>query len=97
MRPREYATEKALLAATEELNLTLLDDGGVNRPFLLAREDFEGWADGRKQFRMDQFYAWMRKRFEILLEPGENQQVENGLMMRTIGTMPGEPRLRKSD
>ena len=48
--------------------LTLLDDGGPGGHFLLSRQDFADWARGRKQLRMDQFYAWMRKRTGLLMD-----------------------------
>lgn len=69
LRPRDWGMERALLEADLGAPLTLLDDGGPSAPFLLERPAFEAWAKGRKQLRMDQFYAWMRKRSGILMEP----------------------------
>ncbi|WOJ96670.1 cryptochrome/photolyase family protein [Congregibacter brevis] len=36
--------------------------------FLSSVEDFESWADGRKQFRMEYFYREMRRRYNLLLD-----------------------------
>ncbi|MDX2194083.1 MAG: cryptochrome/photolyase family protein [Gemmatimonadales bacterium] len=39
-----------------------------DRRFLTPRADFARWADGRKLFRMEDFYRWQRKRLAILLD-----------------------------
>jgi deoxyribodipyrimidine photolyase-related protein len=36
--------------------------------FLCSRDDFAGWARGRKQLRMEHFYRWMRERTGWLLD-----------------------------
>jgi len=36
--------------------------------FLASTEDFESWASGRKQLRMEYFYRDMRRRYELLLD-----------------------------
>ena len=36
--------------------------------FVCPREDFEGWAKGRKQLRMEHFYRDMRRRTGLLME-----------------------------
>jgi deoxyribodipyrimidine photolyase-related protein len=36
--------------------------------FLASAEDFERWASGRKQLRMEYFYREMRRRYELLLD-----------------------------
>jgi (6-4)DNA photolyase len=38
--------------------------------FLASRQDFAGWAQGRKQLRMEFFYRVMRKRYGLLLDAG---------------------------
>ena len=35
--------------------------------FLCSHQEFETWADGRKQFRMEYFYREMRKKYGILI------------------------------
>lgn len=68
LRPRDRGMEEALLRADLGAPLNLLDDGGPGGHFLLTRQEFADWARGRKQLRMDQFYAWMRKRTGILMD-----------------------------
>lgn len=36
--------------------------------FLTSREDFETWARGRKQLRMEYFYRDMRRRYTVLID-----------------------------
>jgi len=36
--------------------------------FLCTHAEFEQWADGRKQFRMEYFYREMRKKYNILMQ-----------------------------
>ncbi|MEQ8331917.1 cryptochrome/photolyase family protein [Nisaea sp.] len=36
--------------------------------FLVSKEEFAAWADGRKQFRMEHFYRGMRRRTGLLME-----------------------------
>jgi len=38
--------------------------------FLASSADFEGWAEGRKQLRMEYFYREMRKRHGLLMDSG---------------------------
>lgn len=71
--PREWGLLEALRRADADgalgAPLTLHDDGGPGGHFLLSRAEFEGWAEGRKTWRMDHFYQWMRKRTGVLLDP----------------------------
>lgn len=39
--------------------------------FLLAPDDFAAWARGRRQWRMEHFYRWMRRREDVLMEGGQ--------------------------
>ena len=36
--------------------------------FACPREDFAAWAEGRSRVRMQEFYAWMRRRHGVLLD-----------------------------
>ncbi|RZV42248.1 MAG: cryptochrome/photolyase family protein, partial [Acidimicrobiales bacterium] len=51
----------------------MLVDAGVelvpNDQFLCHYEDFAGWADGRKNFKLEDFYRWQRARLDVLIEP----------------------------
>ena len=69
LEPREWGMRENLKAVQEELGLVFHDDGGEHCPFLVKRADFDEWAKNRKQYRMDQFYTWMRKRLGILIDP----------------------------
>ena len=39
--------------------------------FIASHEDFQNWADGRKQLRMEYFYREMRRKTGLLMEGGE--------------------------
>ncbi len=39
-----------------------------NEQFFCHYTDFESWADGRKQFKMEDFYRWQRDRFGVLMD-----------------------------
>ncbi|MGB0965290.1 MAG: cryptochrome/photolyase family protein [Litorivicinus sp.] len=56
----EYRLQQQL----EQAGLTLLPD----TRFLATLEQFRGWADGRKQLRMEFFYREMRKQYGLLME-----------------------------
>lgn len=67
----EYSLRESLEGVAErwatvsaERVFSLLEDGH----FMASREDFEKWAEGRKQFRMEYFYREMRKRYGYLMD-----------------------------
>jgi len=68
VEPREYAIDARVRALTTELPLTLHPDGGEGGHFLLSRTEAAAWMRGRKQPRMADFYAMMRKRLGLLLD-----------------------------
>lgn len=70
MAPREWAIDARIRALSQELPLTVHDDGGAGGHFLLTRAEFAHWAGGRKHLRMDQFYAALRKRLNVLVDAG---------------------------
>ena len=39
--------------------------------FLCSHDEFQSWADGRKQLRMEYFYREMRKKHNILMDGGK--------------------------
>ncbi|MBY8975989.1 cryptochrome/photolyase family protein [Rhodobacteraceae bacterium NNCM2] len=61
-RPGEWR----LIAALEQvpLELEMLEDDR----FLASHADFDRWADGRKQLRMEYFYREMRRRTGLLMD-----------------------------
>jgi deoxyribodipyrimidine photolyase-related protein len=72
MRPREWGLSRALARAEQEgvlgAPLTLHDDGGPGGHFFLTRDEARAWAEGRKDLRMDHFYAYLRKRTGYLMD-----------------------------
>ncbi|MHA7880463.1 MAG: cryptochrome/photolyase family protein [Saccharospirillum sp.] len=47
-----------------------------DRRFLVSLDEFAGWADGKKQLRMEFFYRWMRQRTGLLMT--DDNQPEGG-------------------
>lgn len=41
------------------------------RGFATTREEFAGWAGGRKRLLMEDFYRWQRQRFDLLMDGDE--------------------------
>ncbi len=63
-RPGEWRLIEALQAMP--LPLQLLEDDR----FIASLAEFEAWAEGRKQLRMEYFYREMRKKTGLLMEGG---------------------------
>jgi deoxyribodipyrimidine photolyase-related protein len=65
-QPGEYRLLKAMQdwQSTLDVPVQLREDSR----FLASHEDFERWASGRKQLRMEYFYREMRKRYSLLLD-----------------------------
>ncbi len=61
---RRLLTALQTLAEEQELELTVLPD----RHFYTDIEDFESWAEGRKELRLEYFYREQRKRFLVLMD-----------------------------
>jgi deoxyribodipyrimidine photolyase-related protein len=65
--------EHRLLAALERtcadagVALRVLEDGH----FLCPLPDFDRWAEGRKELRLEFFYRWMRRRLDVLMDGKE--------------------------
>ena len=63
-------TSRAAQAFVEELQTAGLVTEILPTPtFALSKRDFAGWAGERARFRMADFYAAQRKRFDLLMEP----------------------------
>ncbi len=62
--------------------------------FLASMDDFNRWADGRKQLRMEYFYREMRKRYQLLIDDGGpsgekwNYDADNRLGWRNQADIP---------
>ncbi|MDO9526670.1 MAG: cryptochrome/photolyase family protein [Gemmobacter sp.] len=61
-RPGEWRLIEAL--ETAPLNIKLLEDDR----FIASHADFDHWADGRKQLRMEYFYREMRRKTSLLMQ-----------------------------
>lgn len=69
VEPGDWRVAESLrtLAARDTRPWTLLPD----RHFLVATPDFQRWAAGRKELRMEHFYRWMRQRTGVLMQDGK--------------------------
>ena len=78
----EYKVSQIIITEPSEYRLKIMTDAWhkllnipiVIRPdnrFFCSREEFNIWAQGKKQLRMEYFYREMRKKYQILMEsPG---------------------------
>ncbi len=66
VQPGEYRVQEMLerTCAAAGVPLDLLEDGH----FLCPLPDFDHWAEGRKELRLEYFYRWMRKRHGVLMD-----------------------------
>jgi deoxyribodipyrimidine photolyase-related protein len=64
--PSEYRVLRDLKTWEKALNIKL--EIRPDDRFLCTHQEFEAWADGRKQLRMEYFYREMRKKYSILME-----------------------------
>jgi deoxyribodipyrimidine photolyase-related protein len=69
LRPGEWRIEQALRAAATDagVELEIVED----RHFLCSLADFERWASGRRELRLEHFYRWMRNRTGLLMDGGK--------------------------
>lgn len=71
--------------------------------FVATRDEFESWADGRKQLRMEYFYRDMRRKTGLLMEGDEpaggkwNYDAENRKPAKADLFMPKPPRFEPDD
>jgi deoxyribodipyrimidine photolyase-related protein len=68
VEPGEYRLEQALLRLAGETGvaLSMLEDSH----FFCSRTQFDAWARGRRELRMEHFYRWQRKLRRVLLDAG---------------------------
>jgi deoxyribodipyrimidine photolyase-related protein len=50
----------------------------ANNQFLCHPSEFAQWADGRKSFKMEDFYRWQRNRLDILMDPSDGRPAPAG-------------------
>ncbi len=66
VRPGDFRVRTQLQAACRDAGVPLRErpDGH----FLIEPEDFADWARGRREFRLEHFYRWMRRRENVLMD-----------------------------
>jgi deoxyribodipyrimidine photolyase-related protein len=66
VQPGEWRVRQALQEATQAAGVPLqvMED----RHFLCPAEAFGDWAQGRREFRLEHFYRWMRVRTGLLMD-----------------------------
>ncbi len=69
--PSEYRVLEEIRAVGDRCNIAL--NIREDKRFLCTHQEFQQWAHGRKQLRMEFFYREMRKRHHILMD--DNQPV----------------------
>jgi len=96
--PGEYRLREAMESWRSDyaIDVEIRDD----TRFLCNTDEFNAWADGHKQLRMEFFYRYMRKRYGLLLdEQGKpcggkwNFDVENRKGWRNQAEIPARPGL----
>ena len=64
--PSEYRVLEDMKGWEKDLSLSV--EIRTDDRFLCAHEEFQNWARGRKQLRMEYFYREMRKKYSILMD-----------------------------
>jgi deoxyribodipyrimidine photolyase-related protein len=64
MEPTGWTSRQRLVALDLGVPVELTPD----TMFLCGRDAFAAWAEGRKRLRMQEFYAWMRRRHGVLVD-----------------------------
>lgn len=65
-QPGEYRVERMIKSWQELLGIPV--EMREDDRFLCTREEFNRWAKGKKQLRMEYFYREMRKKYHLLME-----------------------------
>jgi len=66
VKPGEWRVEKDLMSVAQDLNVPL--EVRPDRHFLSSLDDFNEFAEGRKQLRLENFYRERRKVTGVLME-----------------------------
>jgi deoxyribodipyrimidine photolyase-related protein len=66
VRPGEWRLAQSLPAVCEQENIAWAERADTH--FYCDEHDFSDWAKGRKEYRLEFFYRWLRKREDVLLE-----------------------------
>ena len=67
--PGEWRVRNAMNGWSDRLGIPV--DILIDDRFLCSCEEFKGWAEGRKQLRMEYFYRDMRRRTGLLMDCGQ--------------------------
>ena len=99
--PGEYRLKKIFETWQEKLSLPV--DIRDDSRFICSHEEFEQWADGRKQLRMEYFYREMRRKTGLLMDGDEpkggkwNYDAENRKPAKNDLFMPRPRQARPDD
>ena len=66
VRPGDFRVRAELQAACRDAGVPLRERPDLH--FLIEPEDFADWARGRREFRLEHFYRWMRRRENVLMD-----------------------------
>ena len=94
--PGEYRLQAAMEGWERRLGVTV--DIRADDRFLCSKADFAAWAEGRKRFRMEDFYREMRRQSDLLMDGEEpeggrwNFDAENRKPAKKGLTFPKPPR-----
>jgi deoxyribodipyrimidine photolyase-related protein len=66
VQPGDYRVLAQLRDATSGAGLPL--EVRRNRQFLIDLDEFQNWAEGRKELRLEHFYRFMRRRMGLLMD-----------------------------
>ncbi|HEY9144040.1 MAG TPA: cryptochrome/photolyase family protein [Arenimonas sp.] len=69
VRPGEWRLAQSLPAACKAADCAWVER--PDRHFYCDGDDFAQWAKGRREYRMEHFYRWLRRREGVLLDNGE--------------------------
>ena len=67
--PGDWRVREAILGAADSAGIAV--EIRPDRHFLCSTAEFEEWASGRKELRLEYFYRWMRRRTGLLMVDGE--------------------------
>ncbi|WP_373531348.1 cryptochrome/photolyase family protein [Vampirovibrio sp.] len=69
VQPGEWNVREAILQVCnhQRIPCTFLED----THFLCSQTEFQAYAQGKKQLRMEFFYRWMRQKYNILMDNGK--------------------------
>jgi len=66
VRPGEWRVREALRAAAKDEGVEYAER--PDRHFFIEPEEFAEWVGARREIRMEHFYRWMRRRFDVLMD-----------------------------